>query len=572
MNYKLYKTKNTFVTMVALIIAIALIACIGWIVHVTEFTPDKEDYIELTDGWTVTINDTVYEDVDLDTFTFDVVKKGDVIVLTRVMDCSIDMSPILWIYSDYTTLDVTVDDVNIYCYGQSRAAKDLSVGYGYHAVDLTNVDYLNKTLEISMEVTEDRVFSNLYAPVFMDGKLISWSLLYGHRVECLVDVFLIVFGVVLSIIILVFFANAPLVGRLLFLSMFSALMGVWSICNTDIIWFFSGGYLVHYYAEYISLFFAPVCFMGYFFSEFREWHKIQKILYLSLLIGLITFDVTAVILQLCNVVHMTALLWIFHTFLIVYFLFLLFAMIQGVRKRHHMAMLISMIFVLGVGGFDLIKFYMVKYLPWLIFSKYHSSVPLAILVLVLGMLLDYSREIYIQYTKAIRVEAYERMAYEDFLTGLSTRRKTDELLDEIDENGPENACAISIDLNNLKQVNDTFGHSKGDTLIRDFAQILKEVFGRIGDVGRMGGDEFNVIISDVRGIDLSEYITRLQMACEAYNSHQSDIEMSFAYGICYGNEENMENIRAVYHTADDRMYDNKQTMKAALKGETDKDE
>ena len=53
---------------------------------------------------------------------------------------------------------------------------------------------------------------------------------------------------------------------------------------------------------------------------------------------------------------------------------------------------------------------------------------------------------------------------------------------------------ISLDINNLKQTNDALGHSAGDLLIRRAAQMLKESFDTRGIIGRMGGDEFIVII------------------------------------------------------------------------------
>ena len=55
---------------------------------------------------------------------------------------------------------------------------------------------------------------------------------------------------------------------------------------------------------------------------------------------------------------------------------------------------------------------------------------------------------------------------------------------------------ISIDLNGLKRVNDTYGHVAGDELIRAAADCMKNSFNEYGKIYRIGGDEFAVIITE----------------------------------------------------------------------------
>ena len=86
-------------------------------------------------------------------------------------------------------------------------------------------------------------------------------------------------------------------------------------------------------------------------------------------------------------------------------------------------------------------------------------------------------------------------ADKDSLTGLYNgaylKETAARLLDE-DANG----CYIMIDLDNFKQVNDTYGHIAGDIVLKKLADNISKVFTRQNDiVGRMGGDEFGVFIS-----------------------------------------------------------------------------
>jgi diguanylate cyclase (GGDEF)-like protein len=88
----------------------------------------------------------------------------------------------------------------------------------------------------------------------------------------------------------------------------------------------------------------------------------------------------------------------------------------------------------------------------------------------------------------------QELAYTDSLTGLGNRRRADEQLDAW-ASDPEHATQVAVvlcDVNNLKHVNDTLGHSTGDRLIRDLADLVASAAGRLkqGLAARIGGDEF----------------------------------------------------------------------------------
>ena len=87
----------------------------------------------------------------------------------------------------------------------------------------------------------------------------------------------------------------------------------------------------------------------------------------------------------------------------------------------------------------------------------------------------------------------EMLAYHDKLTGTYNRAAfivdTDPYAVE-----PENYVVVVLDLNNLKYCNDHLGHEMGDKYICDSAEIIRNTFGTIGSVYRMGGDEFYCLI------------------------------------------------------------------------------
>lgn len=95
--------------------------------------------------------------------------------------------------------------------------------------------------------------------------------------------------------------------------------------------------------------------------------------------------------------------------------------------------------------------------------------------------------------------AITRLAYSDALTGLANRermRGTLETLLFTRQSGFQPTALLLLDLDRFKAVNDTLGHQTGDELLKQVAQRLQRVIGYDGVVGRLGGDEFQVIIAN----------------------------------------------------------------------------
>jgi diguanylate cyclase (GGDEF)-like protein len=93
-----------------------------------------------------------------------------------------------------------------------------------------------------------------------------------------------------------------------------------------------------------------------------------------------------------------------------------------------------------------------------------------------------------------------RMAEYDALTGLANRHRMTRRLESIlaAYKSAKRACALMmLDLDRFKYVNDTMGHPAGDELLRQVAERLRSVVGNRGEIGRLGGDEFQVILPDL---------------------------------------------------------------------------
>ena len=139
----------------------------------------------------------------------------------------------------------------------------------------------------------------------------------------------------------------------------------------------------------------------------------------------------------------------------------------------------------------------------------------------------------------------------DALTGLLNRRSYEESR-ILTGPGDDNYTYISIDINGLKVVNDTMGHSAGDELIKGAAECLKRCLGAYGHIYRIGGDEFAAIIyatsDELKRIkkDLDETILRWR--------GDKVKEISMSYGIVTKREFTSISPSEIAKLADERMY------------------
>ncbi len=153
-----------------------------------------------------------------------------------------------------------------------------------------------------------------------------------------------------------------------------------------------------------------------------------------------------------------------------------------------------------------------------------------------------------------------KKAYLDVHTGLPNKSRCEDLLNA---SGfiTEPLCFVMFDLNNLKEVNDTLGHAAGDSLIANFARILRKVVPEKDFVGRYGGDEFIAILYDTSSEQGSELLEHLHTTIEQYNLYSMQDPISYAYGYSYSLNYKDCTLRNLLDKADHEMYLNKQAQK-----------
>jgi len=155
------------------------------------------------------------------------------------------------------------------------------------------------------------------------------------------------------------------------------------------------------------------------------------------------------------------------------------------------------------------------------------------------------------------------LANYDQLTDLFNRRYFENLCDKLDAGAYLPLAFISGDLNNLKYVNDTYGHAYGDRLIAAAAECFRRMAPEQGSICRVGGDEFVVVIPNYNKEQVVSFMDRLTAYMAEFREEPyGKIDISLGYAI----RANMsDSIEQVLKEADMVMYKDKEKKKVSFR-------
>lgn len=154
----------------------------------------------------------------------------------------------------------------------------------------------------------------------------------------------------------------------------------------------------------------------------------------------------------------------------------------------------------------------------------------------------------------------EELVRHDALTGLRSRAFCNLEIEHIKQNYIRPVSIISLDITGLKMINDYLGHTRGDELLTQAATIMRGALRRSDFIGRMGGDEFIVLLP---GCDYSKglkVLSNLKAAFDSYNAAQPALPVFAAMGLASA-ETQEQGIDDMLTTADERMYEDKRKQR-----------
>ncbi len=544
------------------VLVLIVILCVALYYIDTLFTPSRR-YFNLDEGWSATLNGKVIDSTSLARTDVGVVNSGDTIVLTRTLEDFDIEFPGASIYTIHALIEVFLGDELIYSYGSDYYDNQKSVPKHFNFISLGN-EYQGKELKLVLTGSRQRAFSGISPIVVADREtLFSAQLSQMHR-NIVVGAFLIMLGIMLIILspYMVLFHNNDF--RLFFSGMISILLGLYAYSYYGIVDLFCNNSTRNMICEYSALYNIPTGILGYLMSVYKGKLKtfFKTLFFINLCVFSIVFVMTVFlsgrIYEYTAVLHLLAGLEALAAISI-----LMWTFFDTYTDKDKPLVTSDNIFSLGLLIFmlfsvvDILKYNYQKYIDTA--HEGYASINgflLGSIIFVSGLLVSYM--LYIIYNANIdsMQSRISSLAYTDPLTGLSNRARCEQIMEMLSEEH-SNYVIISLDLNKLKEVNDTLGHHEGDRLISGFATILSDSFIDANLVGRMGGDEFIVILTDDRALGCTRRIHGLYSTINNWNRKETKFQYSASYGYAYSHEVPSGSAQEVYMLADNRMYEMK---------------
>ena len=167
------------------------------------------------------------------------------------------------------------------------------------------------------------------------------------------------------------------------------------------------------------------------------------------------------------------------------------------------------------------------------------------------------------------VTAHEKLkffAFHDALTGVLNRRIMETILQREFNRAKRYQAPLSVvfaDLNRFKQVNDQYGHSCGDNLLKYVANTLTKMSRETDVVTRFAGDEFVIILPETEPKSADNLMKRIQshLRKNPFNFEEKDLPVSLCFGIASTQDKTIRDPDIFLKKADDRLYRQKNKVK-----------
>lgn len=345
------------------------------------------------------------------------------------------------------------------------------------------------TMEISSPI---KGFSGTINAVnYGSSETLHLDLFVKHRIG-LVSSLIVMFLGLLTLVLSFFLSNME-DRRLFYLGLFAVSIGIWMFSEAKLMQFITSNRFLIGGISYMMVSLMPIPLYLYIRDAILKKHRdfltgIAMLFFLEFLANLV-LQVTG-ILEFIQSLAMTNAIILVTATIVVYFIF---QEAYGDNNRHAKHFLQELIIFLILMVFEIIQFYNQNYIAISAYTR------IGILVFYCFLIADTIRYINDLIVKENESNFFQKLALKDMLTGSDNRTSFNRDLEMLLYGKEKKAFRLMLlDINNLKMINDLYGHSEGDQAIITCYQKLSEAFHELGKCYRLGGDEFACIAENIQ--------------------------------------------------------------------------
>lgn len=453
-------------------------------------------------------------------------------------------------YTNHLEVFVYADDVLIYSLKKDESIFGRTPGAMWNIMSLP-VDVKNIRVETSHaypSLGEQNVKFELGNAIVMQREVVMNSI-----IDVCVCLCILMIGIALFFYWLMVFSKTNEQKELLYLGLFAWIFGIWAFGETQLAVFMFGHRAFWSYMAFSCLMTMCLPFL-LFAKEFLEAE--DKHMH-RLIAGYIVIEtIVAQFLHLSGVLSVKETVYFTIASIFLTMLYLVYAIVTAIQKKKNKRKIIANIIgLLALAATAIVD--MGGYFTNVSEANQLGKVGFLIYAVILGV--ETARIAQEQVQESHKAEIYREMAHKDIPTGCYNRNAyAEDTSIGIELTGLQ---LITFDLNNLKKCNDTKGHMAGDKYIADAAHMIMDIFGKLGKVYRIGGDEFCVLTKEISESVILERREALQKAIYKYRRENNDIGFGIACGYATFDPDIDKDIEGTRHRADLAMYRNKKEIK-----------
>ncbi len=471
-----------------------------------------------------------------------------------------DYEPYIYIKGKYLSFTALCDGDVFYDY-QPQDTNVAPSGGLFVRIFKIPANYLNKKITLHFKPAITSSYGIKIPSIYIGTK----SNLLLHNPEKSIGIFLyvvfmIVFSMVSFIVILILIINKKLNIQTMLVPIFSFISAVYIVAPTPPMYMLISRGPFQYAIEYTFFMLQPICIALFVLNIFQfddknHWgYKSVKVLSYLMILNLIM----QVLLTFRRQYEFMEMQKITYTLVLVLAIILVIVSFSKSAKTKKNIPTTVMIFIISLMFIViLIDFLMVSHIR----ISYLITIPSTVfLTLQLWIAMNnYSKN----YHEISETKFYEELAFRDPLTRLSNRNAIERDFSTINKDTKGKLLLMIIDVNNLKFINDHYGHQAGDNIIEITGRILRNTKERFVGIHpyRIGGDEFAIICINPK--KNYEYVIReyIEEEIATFKTLDPDLKLSLAIGATAVDISPSLNPKDLAMEADKNMYRDKKRKK-----------
>ncbi len=546
------------VHLVEIMVAV-LFVLIGYSLYAGSAGMEESGGVPFNEGWTCASGESQAEYPWLPK-SVPVSKEADGVVLSKELDASILSNNTIGFYSSHQIISACIDGAEIYRFQVPEGSKSKTPGSCWNFIPLQD-DYAGKILEIHIRSAYPS--GTVRTPRFILGMKseIRMAQVRQALIPLAISMVLLMLGLMLVITWFSIGKKMHFSERLQWIGLFSVHFSIWSALETGIPILMFGNELLFEQASCLSLklmLMPLLCFI-------QSFYRMEENRNFNLLIRLTVLDFAiSFYCQPLGWLDFHQTMWLTHALTLLGAAATLCYGAQLLLKRSSKLFADKQRAFLNLAGV-LLAVGCILADGWHYFSN--SSIDqaafsrLGCLAFALIQVFQFLQDSVRLIAAGQEVETIREEAETDGLTMMKNRRTFEASLRQIKPENYGKYSFVLFDLNNLKKMNDTYGHGMGDCYIITASEVIQDMFGEFGDTYRIGGDEF-CLVSD--RLSREAYEKREQQMngwIESLQGSQVKDFMQIASGFAAFNKSKDVNLQDTLERADGKMYQKKKEQK-----------